>query len=145
MIKFLKRLFQRKSNLVQTLRGHCANLMLERDECVFFNPIPGLFGPITMYGSINPTFEFQAFNYSRKEYMNVRVEVSAPSRIQFYSTTADEGYDAETDKEHERLAMEFFALISNYFPLMGEHRKKRSISETKENEARPAENIQAKN
>lgn len=148
MIKFLKRLFSRKkhdrSKLVQILRGHCSRLMLERDECVFFNPIAGMFGPITMYGSINPSFEFQAFNYSRKEYMNVRVEISSPSRIHFYSSTADEGFTADTDKTHESLAFEFFNLISAYFPLMGGHKTKRKFPIEKK-EAEPIKNVQAKN
>ena len=128
LLKKLLNLFSRKSpdkaELVRMLRGCCASLMLERDEFVRLAPIEGMYGPVKMYGSINPSFEFQAFNYERKEYMDVRVEVSSPDRMRFYSCTSDEKYNADTDPNHERLALKFFHLITTYFPLMPLHKER---------------------
>ncbi len=125
MLKRLFALFTRKpKDLTPKLRTACSSLMLERDEEVLLAPVSGMYGPVHMWGSINPSFEFQAFDPDRKEFMSVRADVSQ-GKILYSSQTADEGHDAPTHPSHKLIALTLFGHLTRYFPLTPEHKLKR--------------------
>lgn len=107
---------------------------MERDECVLLAPIPGMYGPVSMWGSVHPAFRFQAYDKDRKEFMDVHVEVSLPSRMEFYSYTADEGDRADTHPDHKTLALTLFNHLVSYFPLTQSHKIKKVTNELNERE-----------
>lgn len=137
--RMLRSLFKPKSldaKLVDALRTHCSSLMFKRDECVVFAPFVGMFGPVRMWGATNPTFEFQAYDYERKEYMIIRAEISSPDRIRLYSRTADEGYISNDDgspiptpNDHVATFYAFIRQITAYFPLLPDHKVKKGPHE----------------
>lgn len=110
-------------DLVLKLVTHTARLALQKGENVLFAPIRGTHGPIQLSGNSLPVFSYTMFEEEMMEFINVRVEVSLPNRVEYSasinSVTAPE---RNGDKiEMKVWYQEPFQILSHhlyqYFPL----------------------------
>ncbi len=112
-----------KDELVLRLVLHTSSLEMAPTEFREFAPLPGCCGPFKLSGSSLPVFQYIVFEKSIMEFIDVRVEVSRPERIEYSatinSTTAPERH-GETVKVKEIYKDPFIVLsrhLFRYFPL----------------------------
>lgn len=129
IMKWLAEFFWRKAEpprdwLVLALTLHTASLEMRKDDYTELAPVKGMCGPFRLYGNSLPVFIYRVFEKSIMEFIQVRVEVSKPDRIEFFSTidsvTAPERH-GEAVETKERYKQPFFILARNlyrYFPLV---------------------------
>lgn len=108
--------------IVSHLIMHTAALELPKREYVEFAPIKGCCGPIRLSGNCLPVFEYRMFEKKLMEFIQVRVEVSKPDRIEYQCTidsvTAPERHGEPVDVA-ERYKEPFEKLtryLFDYFP-----------------------------
>lgn len=75
----------KNDEIVMNFVLHTAALALQKNQYVEFAPIQGTCGTIKLSGNSLPCFEYTVFDKKLMEFIRVRVEISKPDRIQFFS------------------------------------------------------------
>lgn len=108
--------------LVMKLILHTASLELKKDEYVELYPIRGCCGPFRLYGNSLPVFKYRVFEKEIMEFIEMRVEISKPDRIRFFSqidsTTAPDlhGKLVETKEKYKEPFNQLSQHLYRYFP-----------------------------
>lgn len=111
-----------KQELVTWFVAATANMELTKEQYVELAPLGKCHGPFRLAGNGTPTVRYICFERSIMEFIDVRVELSRPSRIEFIctisSTTAPEkhGQVVQTTPEYEAPFWRLAEKIFNYFP-----------------------------
>lgn len=108
-------------DLVRSLVLNTAALELERDHYVEFAPIQGTCGTFKCTGNSLPTFTYTVFEKKIMEFIEVRVEVARPDRIQFLARIkstdkAQDGKDVEVTERYKAPFMKLAHQLYQYYP-----------------------------
>ncbi len=110
--------------IVLQLTLNTASLALDKHEHRLLAPIRGTCGPFQLSGNSLPVFHYTVFEKSIMEFIRVRVEVSKPDRIQYFSTiestSAPElhGNEVETKEKYKEPFIKLARHLHDYFPLV---------------------------
>lgn len=108
-------------DVVLSLVLNCSALALEKGQYVEFAPIKGTCGNFRLSGNSLPTFIYTVFEKKLMEFVEVRVEISKPDRIEFFSEirSTDKTTDGRELETKEKYKEPFWRLTNNlmaYFP-----------------------------
>jgi hypothetical protein len=111
-----------QDELVLALTLNTASLEIPPGEFRELAPLKGCCGPFKLSGNALPVFTYTVFEKSIMEFIQVRVEISKPDRITFYSTidstTAPElhGQEVETKEKYKQPFHQLAQHLFRYFP-----------------------------
>lgn len=110
-----------QEEVVMSLILNTAALALEKGKHVELAPIKGTCGNIKLSGNSLPTFVYIVFEKKIMEFIEVRVEVSKPDRVQYFSkiVSSDEkanGKSVETKEKYKQPFLKLCDSLTTYFP-----------------------------
>ena len=113
-------------NLVTSIVLNTANLELDREEEVHLAGLKGMCGSVKLTGNSLPTFRYTLFDKELMEFIEVRVEISRPNRMEWISRiSSQEGCpETETKDKYKDPFLRLAAHLYLYFPLTRDPKKK---------------------
>jgi hypothetical protein len=133
--------------IVLSLILNTAQLALMKNEYVEFAPLRGVCGTFKLTGNALPCFLYTVFEKKLMEFIEVRVEISKPDRIQFFSKIvstdpAFNGKEVETKEKYKEPFNQLALYLHTYFPFPmegGRKKKNESIQEVQNEDGDPSE------
>jgi hypothetical protein len=120
-----------RHQLVMNMVMRVASLELAPLEEKLLAPLKGIYGPFHVSGNCLPVFTYLVFDKSKMEFVDIRVEISRPDRIQFIATvhSSDPLFHGKLAEVCDAYEAPFWALATHlylYFPLVHDPERKRN-------------------